>query len=146
MYRSRYSLKEMVVCKRRARANRRRWYCNFLCLFIMQINSRGYRLNLIHQRSLSRIGRRLTDRVWRFSRSRKTDRRYSRSSSASESSNMSSEIHGLSSTTSTPSLSRHSSNERINKSGIKVNAEGFHGTQIFEKKLAEWNCGVHLQW
>lgn len=62
-----------------------------------------------------------------FSRSRKTDRRYSRSSSASESSNMSSEIHCLSSTTSTPSLSRHSSNERIGK-GVKTNPEVSHGT------------------
>ncbi|KAM0734998.1 hypothetical protein ACS0PU_011111 [Formica fusca] len=60
------------------------------------------------------------------SRSRKTDRRYSRSSSASESSNISSEIHGLSSTTSTPSLSRHSSNERIGKPGMKTNAEASH--------------------
>lgn len=60
------------------------------------------------------------------SRSRKTDRRYSRSSSASESSNMSSEIHGLSSTTSTPSLSRHSSSERIGKPGTKTNAEALH--------------------
>ncbi|XP_018051616.1 PREDICTED: espin isoform X1 [Atta colombica] len=60
------------------------------------------------------------------SRSRKTDRRYSRSSSASESSNMSSEVHGLSSTTSTPSLSRHSSSERISKPGIKTNAETLH--------------------
>ncbi|XP_018342594.1 PREDICTED: espin isoform X1 [Trachymyrmex septentrionalis] len=60
------------------------------------------------------------------SRSRKIDRRYSRSSSASESSNMSSEVHGLSSTTSTPSLSRHSSSERISKSGIKTNAETLH--------------------
>ncbi|XP_032666801.1 espin isoform X2 [Odontomachus brunneus] len=59
------------------------------------------------------------------SRSRKTDRRYSRSSSASESSNMSSEIHCLSSTTSTPSLSRHSSNERIGK-GVKTNPEVSH--------------------
>lgn len=60
------------------------------------------------------------------SRSRKTDRRYSRSSSASESSNMSSEVHGLSSTTSTPSLSRHSSSERIGKPGTKTNAEALH--------------------
>ncbi|KAL0112806.1 hypothetical protein PUN28_012220 [Cardiocondyla obscurior] len=60
------------------------------------------------------------------SRSRKIDRRYSRSSSASESSNMSSEIHGLSSTTSTPSLSRHSSSERIGKPGIKATAEMLH--------------------
>ncbi|KMQ89239.1 muscle m-line assembly protein unc-89, partial [Lasius niger] len=74
------------------------------------------------------------------SRSRKTDRRYSRSSSASESSNMSSEIHGLSSTTSTPSLSRHSSNERIGKPGIKTNAEASHerkdlsGVQVESEK------------
>ncbi|XP_012542288.2 espin [Monomorium pharaonis] len=60
------------------------------------------------------------------SRSRKTDRRYSRSSSASESSNMSSEVHGLSSTTSTPSLSRHSSSERIGKPGTKTNSEVLH--------------------
>ncbi|XP_020288733.1 espin [Pseudomyrmex gracilis] len=76
--------------------------------------------------SVSSSSRKKTDNASDSSRSRKTDRRYSRSSSASESSNMSSEIHGLSSTTSTPSLSRHSSNERINKSGIKVNAEAIH--------------------
>ncbi|XP_016838584.1 nucleolar and coiled-body phosphoprotein 1 isoform X2 [Nasonia vitripennis] len=50
------------------------------------------------------------------SRSRKADRRYSRSSSASESSNMSSEVQCYSSTTSTPSLSRNSSNERMSRS------------------------------
>ncbi|OXU23783.1 hypothetical protein TSAR_001795 [Trichomalopsis sarcophagae] len=49
-------------------------------------------------------------------RSRKADRRYSRSSSASESSNMSSEVQCYSSTTSTPSLSRNSSNERMSRS------------------------------
>nr|XP_012216328.1 PREDICTED: espin isoform X1 [Linepithema humile] len=67
-----------------------------------------------------------TDNVSDSSRSRKTDRRYSRSSSASESSNMSSEIHGLSSTTSTPSLSRHSSNERISRPTARTNAEASH--------------------
>ncbi|XP_017887256.1 espin-like isoform X2 [Ceratina calcarata] len=55
------------------------------------------------------------------SRSRKTDRRYSRSSSASESSNVSSEIPCFSSSASTPSLSRNNSNERIGKnSGSKL--------------------------
>ncbi|XP_076386989.1 espin protein forked isoform X5 [Megachile rotundata] len=49
------------------------------------------------------------------SRSRKPDRRYSRSSSASESSNASSEVPCFSSTASTPSLSRNSSNERVGK-------------------------------
>lgn len=39
---------------------------------------------------------------------------------------MSSEVHGLSSTTSTPSLSRHSSSERIGKPGTKTNAEALH--------------------
>ncbi|XP_071575502.1 uncharacterized protein [Temnothorax nylanderi] len=79
------------------------------------------------------------------SRSRKTDRRYSRSSSASESSNMSSEVHGLSSTTSTPSLSRHSSSERIDKPGIKTNAEAPHerkdssGAQVESEKEIRTN-------
>ncbi|XP_071569072.1 uncharacterized protein F isoform X2 [Temnothorax nylanderi] len=79
------------------------------------------------------------------SRSRKTDRRYSRSSSASESSNMSSEVHGLSSTTSTPSLSRHSSSERIGKPGIKTNAEAPHerkdssGAQVESEKEIRTN-------
>ncbi|KOX80036.1 hypothetical protein WN51_06450, partial [Melipona quadrifasciata] len=52
-----------------------------------------------------------------FSRPRKTDRRYSRSSSASESSNVSSEVPCFSSSASTPSLSRNSSNERERKNG-----------------------------
>ncbi|XP_025156038.1 espin isoform X2 [Harpegnathos saltator] len=69
--------------------------------------------------------KKLADNTSDSSRSRKTDRRYSRSSSASESSNMSSEIHCLSSTTSTPSLSRHSSNERIGK-GVKTNPDVSH--------------------
>ncbi|XP_071627013.1 uncharacterized protein F [Temnothorax longispinosus] len=79
------------------------------------------------------------------SRSRKIDRRYSRSSSASESSNMSSEVHGLSSTTSTPSLSRHSSSERIGKPGIKTNAEAPHerkdssGAQVESEKEIRTN-------
>ncbi|XP_024880123.1 nucleolar and coiled-body phosphoprotein 1-like [Temnothorax curvispinosus] len=78
------------------------------------------------------------------SRSRKTDRRYSRSSSASESSNMSSEVHGLSSTTSTPSLSRHSSSERIGKPGIKTNAEAHErkdssGAQVESEKEIRTN-------
>ncbi|XP_033228607.1 espin isoform X2 [Belonocnema kinseyi] len=60
--------------------------------------------------------KKLSDNNSDGSRSRKTDRRYSRSSSASECSNMSSEIHCFSSTTSTPSLSRNSSNECISKS------------------------------
>ncbi|XP_071856414.1 espin protein forked isoform X3 [Bombus fervidus] len=55
------------------------------------------------------------DNVSDRSRSRKTDRRYSRSSSASESSNVSSEIPCFSSSASTPSLSRNSSNERAGK-------------------------------
>ncbi|XP_039312247.1 espin isoform X2 [Solenopsis invicta] len=79
-------------------------------------------------------------------------RRYSRSSSASESSNMSSEVHGLSSTTSTPSLSRHSSNERIGKSGTKTNAETLHerkdssGVQVESEKeiRANGNGGPSL--
>lgn len=62
-----------------------------------------------------------------FSRSRKTDRRYSRSSSASESSNVSSEVPCFSSSASTPSLSRNSSNERIGKQA-KINPEIFQGT------------------
>ncbi|KAJ8680615.1 hypothetical protein QAD02_016402 [Eretmocerus hayati] len=49
-------------------------------------------------------------------RSQKTDRRYSRSSSASESSHLSSEVHCCSSAGSTPSLSRNSSNERTSRS------------------------------
>nr|XP_033326536.1 nucleolar and coiled-body phosphoprotein 1 isoform X2 [Megalopta genalis] len=57
------------------------------------------------------------------SRSRKTDRRYSRSSSASESSNLSSEVPCFSSSTSTPSLSRNSSNERIGGKTGKNNPE-----------------------
>ncbi|XP_051158773.1 espin isoform X2 [Leptopilina boulardi] len=64
----------------------------------------------------SSFQKKLSDNTSDGSRSRKTDRRYSRSSSASECSNMSSEIHCFSSTTSTPSLSRNSSNERISKS------------------------------
>ncbi|XP_011254235.1 espin [Camponotus floridanus] len=76
--------------------------------------------------SVSSSRKKPTDNASDSSRSRKADRRYSRSSSASESSNMSSEIHGLSSTTSTPSLSRHSSNERIGKPGSKTNAESSH--------------------
>ncbi|XP_043480070.1 espin isoform X2 [Leptopilina heterotoma] len=64
----------------------------------------------------SSFQKKLSDNASDGSRSRKTDRRYSRSSSASECSNMSSEIHCFSSTTSTPSLSRNSSNERISKS------------------------------
>ncbi|CAK9821731.1 hypothetical protein ANTRET_LOCUS405 [Anthophora retusa] len=60
------------------------------------------------------------------SRSRKPDRRYSRSSSASESSNVSSEIPCFSSSGSTPpSLSRNSSNERIGKNG-KLAGESAH--------------------
>ncbi|XP_078045512.1 espin protein forked isoform X2 [Augochlora pura] len=57
------------------------------------------------------------------SRSRQTDRRYSRSSSASESSNLSSEVACFSSSTSTPSLSRNSSNERIGGKAAKNNSE-----------------------
>ncbi|XP_014203384.1 uncharacterized protein LOC106635761 [Copidosoma floridanum] len=56
-----------------------------------------------------------TDNVADTRSHRGGDRRYSRSSSASESSNMSSEVH-YSSATSTPPLSRNSSNERMNKS------------------------------
>ncbi|XP_076286128.1 espin protein forked isoform X3 [Lasioglossum baleicum] len=62
------------------------------------------------------------DSLNNFSRSRKTDRRYSRSSSASESSNLSSELPCFSSSTSTPSLSRNSSNERVGKN-VKNNTE-----------------------
>ncbi|XP_024946937.1 espin isoform X2 [Cephus cinctus] len=51
-----------------------------------------------------------------MTKSSKNDRRYSRSSSISDSSNVHSEIHGYSSPISTPSLSRNSSNEHINKS------------------------------
>nr|XP_034194435.1 hepatoma-derived growth factor-related protein 2 isoform X2 [Osmia lignaria]XP_034194437.1 hepatoma-derived growth factor-related protein 2 isoform X2 [Osmia lignaria]XP_034194438.1 hepatoma-derived growth factor-related protein 2 isoform X2 [Osmia lignaria] len=60
------------------------------------------------------------------SRCRKADRRYSRSSSGSESSNASSEIPCFSSSASTPSLSRNSSNERIEKkdsTGSQVESE-----------------------
>ncbi|XP_076233099.1 espin protein forked [Calliopsis andreniformis] len=66
--------------------------------------------------------KRLPDNASDGSCSRKTDRRYSRSSSASESSNVSSEIPCFSSTTSTPSLSRNSSNERVGKTA-NINVE-----------------------
>ncbi|XP_029046225.2 hepatoma-derived growth factor-related protein 2 isoform X2 [Osmia bicornis bicornis] len=59
--------------------------------------------------------KKLSDNASDGSRCRKADRRYSRSSSASESSNASSEIPCFSSSASTPSLSRNSSNERIEK-------------------------------
>ncbi|EZA50049.1 hypothetical protein X777_11713 [Ooceraea biroi] len=90
----------------------------------------AYEQICVRQEEIGNVGsssrKKPTDNVSDSSRSRKTDRRYSRSSSASESSNMSSEIHCLSSTTSTPSLSRHSSNERIGKTGSKINAETSH--------------------
>ncbi|XP_076653514.1 espin protein forked isoform X5 [Halictus rubicundus] len=66
--------------------------------------------------------KRLPENASDDSRSRKTDRRYSRSSSASESSNLSSEVPCFSSSTSTPSLSRNSSNERVGKN-VKNNPE-----------------------
>ncbi|XP_076675302.1 espin protein forked isoform X2 [Andrena cerasifolii] len=66
--------------------------------------------------------KRLPDNPPDSGRCRKNDRRYSRSSSASESSNVSSEIACFSSSASTPSLSRNSSNERLGKNA-KINAE-----------------------
>ncbi|RLU21115.1 hypothetical protein DMN91_005488 [Ooceraea biroi] len=94
----------------------------------------AYEQICVRQEEIGNVGsssrKKSTDNVSDSSRSRKTDRRYSRSSSASESSNMSSEIHCLSSTTSTPSLSRHSSNERIGKTGSKINAETSHERMI----------------
>ncbi|XP_034952137.1 nucleolar protein dao-5 isoform X2 [Chelonus insularis] len=59
--------------------------------------------------------KKFSDDASESSRSRTTGRRFSRSSSGSESSHLSSEIACYSSTSSTPSLSRKSSNERINK-------------------------------
>ncbi|KAK2581251.1 hypothetical protein KPH14_008041 [Odynerus spinipes] len=89
----------------------------------------AYEQICLRQEETSSVGssanKKIIDNASDSSRSRKTNRRYSRSSSASESSNMSSEIHCFSSTTSTPSLSRNSSNERINKSS-KINAEVVH--------------------
>ncbi|XP_011499589.1 PREDICTED: uncharacterized protein LOC105363556 [Ceratosolen solmsi marchali] len=70
------------------------------------------------------------------SRSRKMDRRYSRSSSASESSNMSSEVHCYSSTTSTPSLSRNSSNERMSKSPKVTEILAGNNCKILERKTS----------
>ncbi|XP_053986968.1 uncharacterized protein LOC128880669 [Hylaeus volcanicus] len=69
--------------------------------------------------------KRLPDNASDGSRSQKTDRRYSRSSSASETSNLSSEVPCFSSSASTPSLSRNSSNERIGKNA-KIGAEFSH--------------------
>ncbi|XP_076161356.1 espin protein forked isoform X2 [Ptiloglossa arizonensis] len=83
--------------------------------------------------------KRLPDNASDGSRSQKTDRRYSRSSSASESSNVSSEVPCFSSSASTPTLSRNSSNERIGKNG-KINAEFPHekkdstGSQVESEK------------
>ncbi|KAG7197797.1 hypothetical protein KM043_001611 [Ampulex compressa] len=77
------------------------------------------------------------DNVSDTSRSRKTDRRYSRSSSASESSNVSSEIQCFSSSTSTPSLSRNSSNERTAKSPLKANTELPHERREFSAGRVE---------
>ncbi|XP_043677429.1 espin isoform X2 [Vespula pensylvanica] len=89
----------------------------------------AYEQICLRQEETSSVGsssnKKVIDNASDSSRSRKTNRRYSRSSSASESSNMSSEIHCFSSTTSTPSLSRNSSNERINKT-TKINAEVLH--------------------
>ncbi|XP_015175204.1 PREDICTED: probable serine/threonine-protein kinase mps1 isoform X2 [Polistes dominula] len=89
----------------------------------------AYEQICLRQEETSSVGssgnKKIIDNASDSSRSRKTNRRYSRSSSASESSNMSSEIHCFSSTTSTPSLSRNSSNERINKS-TKINADILH--------------------
>ncbi|XP_048506884.1 phosphatidylinositol 3-kinase 3 [Athalia rosae] len=65
--------------------------------------------------SVTSSHKKIADNVSDSSNSRKADRHYSRSSSVSESSNMSSELQGFSSTTSTPSLSRNSSSERIDK-------------------------------
>ncbi|XP_043504259.1 J domain-containing protein DDB_G0295729 [Polistes fuscatus] len=92
----------------------------------------AYEQICLRQEETSSVGsssgnKKIIDNASDSSRSRKTNRRYSRSSSASESSNMSSEIHCFSSTTSTPSLSRNSSNERINKPPTnKINAEVLH--------------------
>ncbi|KAI4502878.1 hypothetical protein M0802_001922 [Mischocyttarus mexicanus] len=90
----------------------------------------AYEQICLRQEETSSVGsssanKKIIDNASDSSRSRKANRRYSRSSSASESSNMSSEIHCFSSTTSTPSLSRNSSNERINKP-TKINAEVLH--------------------
>ena len=74
-----------------------------------------------------------------FSRPRKTDRRYSRSSSASESSNVSSEVPCFSSSASTPSLSRNSSNERERKNGkLPVVESSSHGALPVDQ-----NCIIH---
>ncbi|XP_076626567.1 espin protein forked isoform X1 [Colletes latitarsis] len=83
--------------------------------------------------------KRVPDNASDGSRSQKTDRRYSRSSSASESSNLSSEVPCFSSSASTPSLSRNSSNERIGKNA-KIAAEFPHekkdstGSQVESEK------------
>ncbi|XP_057325547.1 espin isoform X1 [Microplitis mediator] len=67
--------------------------------------------------SVKSVGqKKFNDDASESSRSKITVRRFSRSSSASESSHLSSEIPCYSSTTSTPSLSRKSSSERIDKS------------------------------
>ncbi|KZC11519.1 hypothetical protein WN55_03078 [Dufourea novaeangliae] len=86
------------------------------------------------------VQKRLSDNPSDGSRSRKTDRRFSRSSSASESSNLSSnEVPCFSSSASTPSLSRHSSNERIGKTA-KIGTESSHekkdctGSQVESEK------------
>ncbi|XP_074112762.1 espin protein forked isoform X1 [Cotesia typhae] len=66
--------------------------------------------------SVKSVGhKKFNDDASESSRSKLTVRRFSRSSSASESSHLSSEIPCYSSTTSTPSLSRKSSNERIDR-------------------------------
>ncbi|XP_076228509.1 espin protein forked isoform X3 [Nomia melanderi] len=94
--------------------------------------------------------KRLPENASEDSRSRKTDRRYSRSSSASESSNVSSEVPCFSSSASTPSLSRNSSNERIGKHA-KVNPEIFQerkelaGLQVeSEKEVKPATAGASL--
>ncbi|XP_015524779.1 espin [Neodiprion pinetum] len=71
--------------------------------------------------SVTSSHKKISDNVSDSSNSRKTDRRYSRSSSVSESSNMSSELQGFSSPISTPSLSRNSSSERIDKPKLSEN-------------------------
>ncbi|XP_066584473.1 espin isoform X2 [Prorops nasuta] len=92
----------------------------------------AYEQICIRQEETTSVGsythKRITDNVSDSSRSRKTGRRYSRSSSGSECSNMSSEIHCFTSSTSTPSPSRNSSNERNDKS------QKIHGDLRHEKR------------
>ncbi|XP_043274475.1 protein bangles and beads isoform X2 [Venturia canescens] len=79
--------------------------------------------------------KKLSDDASESGRSRTVGRRFSRSSSGSDSSNMSSELHCYSSTTSTPSLSRNSSNERVGKLP-KVASDGGTSLGGVERKNA----------